>query len=218
MIARFFSNQGYDVISFDLRGHGKSEGIKGFLENQDVIMEDIKKFISLTENDYLSQTCFNKFVIGYSLGGLLANLICLEKRNYFNGMILIAPAFHAEIENKYSFWVKIARILNKVAPSLSLLKIKGNSIFIKEQPTDKAIIEYINKDPLIYKGKMKVGTGLTIVDSINYSNCNLDNVSTPVYILQGEQDNICKPIGATNFFDKIPIKDKAIVLSDGNIY
>jgi acylglycerol lipase len=125
IIARFFSNHGYDVLSFDLRGHGKSEGIKGFLENQKVILEDINNFISITENEYNNETSINKFIIGYSLGGLMANLICLEKTNYFNGMILIAPAFHGEAEKKYSFWVKFARVLNKVAPSLSLLKIKG---------------------------------------------------------------------------------------------
>jgi alpha-beta hydrolase superfamily lysophospholipase len=122
-------------------------------------------------------------------------------------MVLLAPAFY--IDNKYSFWIKIGRILNKIYPSLPLLKIKAE--------IDAETMNYMKNDPLIYKGKMSVGTGLTIVDSINYSNNNLNKVTTPCYLLQGKHDTICKYEGASNFFEKILIKDKTYVLRDGKI-
>ncbi len=122
-IAKFLANQGYDVLSFDLRGHGKSEGVKGFFENQNIILQDLNKFIDLTEKDYIDKTS-NKFVLGYSFGGLFANLLCLQRKDYFNGMILLAPSFNGD-NKKYSFWIKLARVLNTIAPSLSLVKIKG---------------------------------------------------------------------------------------------
>jgi acylglycerol lipase len=85
-----------------------------------------------------------------------------------------------------------------------------------EKPEDIAILEYIANDPLIYKGKLRVATGLTIIDSIQYSNDNINRVKTPVYLLQGRQDNICKPEGASKYFDNLTIQDKTLIMLDGN--
>ena len=61
---------------------------KGFLENKDTLLSDYLKFIELTEKEYYDLTP-NRFILGYSLGGLFANLVCLEKKDYFSGMVLL---------------------------------------------------------------------------------------------------------------------------------
>ena len=159
IIARILSEHGFEVLSIDLRGHGKSEGIPGYLESGKVVLQDINNFIKITEKEYEGKTP-NKFILGYSFGGLLANLIALEKKDYFSGLILLAPAFHSD-EGKYSFWIKIGRILNFIAPSLPLTHIK-------EKIEEDSVRSYIKNDPLMYKGKLRVATGLTIIDSINF--------------------------------------------------
>lgn len=204
-VARILSEQGFEVLSFDLRGHGKSEGIRGFLENRQIITEDINNFIKLTETEYADKTP-NKYALGYSFGGLFANLIAMERKDYFSGLVLLAPAFHTD-DNKYSFSIKIAKILNSIYPTLPLVDIKAKI-------DDQAIVKYINSDPFIYKGKLRVGTGMTIMDSVKYSNENYQKVSTPVYLLHGRNDTIVNYSGASNYFEKIPVKDKTFLLLD----
>ena len=111
------------MLSFDLRGHGKSEGIKGYFENKDIIQNDIDNFINMTESEYSSKN-ISKFIIGYSFGGLFANLTALARPNFFNGAILLAPALHND-SSKYTFWIKIARALNFIHPTFPLVNIKG---------------------------------------------------------------------------------------------
>jgi acylglycerol lipase len=122
-IAKFLAENGYEVLSFDQRGHGKSEGIRGYYENKEVMTDDINKFISLTESEYSNKTK-NKYILGYSLGGLLSNLVTLSRPDYFNGMILLAPAFYADT-TKHSNIIKIARMLNYVCPTLPLIELEG---------------------------------------------------------------------------------------------
>jgi alpha-beta hydrolase superfamily lysophospholipase len=80
-----------------------------------------------------------------------------------------------------------------------------------------ALTAYFKNDPLIYKGKLRVGTGLTVLDSINYTNNNIDKVSTPFYLIHGAQDKECDPKGATNFYEKAKLSDKTYILHDSII-
>jgi acylglycerol lipase len=112
----------------DIRGHGKSEGKRGYLENMNTMIEDFKNFINTSDALYTEKT-ENKFVLGFSLGGLYANLISLAMPNYFNGMIMISPPLSVDIK-KYDFLMKIANFLRNVFPSLPLIRIKCNEILL----------------------------------------------------------------------------------------
>jgi predicted alpha/beta superfamily hydrolase len=83
----------------------------------------------LTENEYNDKSP-NKYVVGYSFGGLFANLLTMYKPNYFNGQILLAPAFYYD-DTKYKTLIKFSRFMNKIFPTMELIKPKGiyNYIF-----------------------------------------------------------------------------------------
>jgi len=76
------------------------------------------------------------------------------------------------------------------------------------------LTDYFKRDTLNYKGKLRVGTGLTVLDSIEYSSSNIHNVSTPFYLIHGAQDRECDPKGATNFYEKAKLSDKTYILHD----
>lgn len=61
-----------DVHLVDLRGHGRSQGIRGHFESMDQIHQDIDTWIShLVDNKSLRQD-IPLFLLGHSLGGLIA--------------------------------------------------------------------------------------------------------------------------------------------------
>ena len=111
--AKILSNSGYDVLSMDLRGHGRSDGIRGLLETKDAIIKDYIDFIDNTIIDYNKNT--KKFLFGYSLGGLMCNIISnIHKKNIFNGNILIAPALDSKsIPSKYNYVLKFFNLFFK---------------------------------------------------------------------------------------------------------
>lgn len=207
--AKLLSEQGFEVLSFDMRGHGKSEGIKGFLENMDTVLNDMKNFIKVSEKEYAEKTP-NKYVMGYSFGGLFANLLALAKPNYFNGSVLIAPSFLDF--GKYDKYIKIAKLINKIYPTFGIVKFKA------DKPRNPDIINYLNSDPLIYKGKIRVGTGITILEAMDYARKNIGLVNTPFYLLQGKDDTVSNPKGADIFYENTKINDKIYILLDGKLF
>jgi alpha-beta hydrolase superfamily lysophospholipase len=62
-------------------------------------------------------------MLGYSFGATFATLISTGKENYFNGMILLAPAFKLNLD-KYKFWLKF-RVFAKLLPTLKVIPVKG---------------------------------------------------------------------------------------------
>src|SRR5690606_37192679 len=77
------------------------------------------------------------------------------------------------------------------------------------------IHNHLKNDPLVYKGKLPLGTILTVMDSMSYSNANIDKVTTTYYLLQGKSDSIVSYLGASNYHNYTPIKDKTYLLLDG---
>lgn len=220
-VAKVLSDRGYEVLGIDYRGHGKSEGKRGYFENMDIVLDDLKNFVKVTEDMYKDKTQ-NKFILGYSMGALYANLVSLKLPDHFNGLAMIAPPFVIDTK-KYEVWLKIGNFLRNIIPSLPLLRIKCIkyniyfTYYYLVNITNKAISDYLQNDPLIYKGRLRIGTGLTLLESIKYSNENLEKVSTPFYILHGALDKESDPKGSTIFYEKTKIMDKTIILHDSNI-
>lgn len=82
--AETLKNEGYHVITYDLRGHGKSKGERGTVDSYKILLEDL---------DYLVKKAYTKtkkvFLYGHSLGGVITNLY-ISKGNVVDGIIISA--------------------------------------------------------------------------------------------------------------------------------
>lgn len=78
-------------------------------------------------------------------------------------------------------------------------------------------MEKYKNDPLVYKGKMKVSTIFSILKLSKMTWEKAGQISkTPLLVIHGKEDNICKPENAVKFFDRVDSKNKEMILLDGN--
>ena len=68
-VALFFQNKGFHVITYDVRGHGKSEGKRGYVKSYMDFVNDLKEIVNLAYKETK-----NVFLAGHSMGGLITNL------------------------------------------------------------------------------------------------------------------------------------------------
>lgn len=128
----------YDIITMDMRGHGKSGGNFSFTTKEH---EDIKTVIN-----YINKSYKYIFLMGFSLGAA-SSIIEVSQNKNVNGLIEVSPpASFNKIEYRFLNKNSISSGFKKFGSHLFKLKI-GNIFRKKISPID--IIDKISPVPLL---------------------------------------------------------------------
>ena len=123
---------GVNTYCFDLRGHGASEGRRGHANRFDLLLQDLDRFRREVEG--ITHGQLPLFLLGHSMGGLIALRYLEEFDVAFRGAVLTSPWLATGVD--IPRWkVLAAGTLNKLLPSL---------------PIDAGIDpDYLSHDPLV---------------------------------------------------------------------
>merc|ERR1712183_141035 len=93
-----YAQKGYDVVAFDMQGHGSSEGQKGYLRNIKDLMSPHIEFEQLVINYYkqfkmldLGKNGIPIFLAGQGLGAGVCIKLALQFPNKYATIILFNP-------------------------------------------------------------------------------------------------------------------------------
>ena len=89
-LAGFLNRNDFSVLAPDLRGHGRSQGQRGYIRNFDTLMDDLDLALKKTSRLGNGEPVF---LYGQSLGGLLVVLYALKRKPNIAGLIASSPAF-----------------------------------------------------------------------------------------------------------------------------
>ncbi|MDQ0200277.1 alpha/beta fold hydrolase [Neobacillus ginsengisoli] len=161
----------FQVITFDIRGHGRSSFSKQHL-TYPLIAEDMKHLL-----DHLKIQ--KAFICGYSTGGTIALEFLLSNPDRASGGILISGM------SEVSDWV----LRNKIRVAITLTKLKGLSalaLFIAWTNSTKSSFWKMVKEE-------QKGNAQNIEEYYQYSlsyNCTnkLKNINKPILLIYGQKD------------------------------
>ncbi len=126
-LGKFLIENGFSLKSFDLRGHGKSEGQRGDTPSYETYLKDIDGFL-LSIPDLLSKP---HFLYGHSLGAILAISYVLSRNPPLNGVICTGVALHNALETQ-RIKLSLVKILGRVIPRLSIPSgLDPNALFAR---------------------------------------------------------------------------------------
>lgn len=182
--------ENYGLIIFDLPGHGESPGKRGHAS-----FNEIFDFL-----DRLVDSHPNSFLMGHSLGGLIATRYA-ELGKTLRGLIVTSPALKLSKDN---FLLRsTAAFFSFIMPKLSFDNgIDPNNL----SPNKEAVKKYV-EDPLVHKKiSAKLAHDMFVNSKITLKEAK--KISVPCFIAVGEKDKITLPDGAKQLFDSINSSDK----------
>lgn len=203
-VAESFNKIDCNVYTYDLRGHGRSEGDKAFISNFDEYRQDLEIVYNTIPKG------LPIFVLGHSMGGLISfNFLQFRERPDIKGVILSGAAL-AVGKNINPFTQKIISILAQFAPRLPTVKL--NAKILTNDPEE---IEKAENDPLIYHKGTKAGLGNVLLNAILAANTHFKGFKYPVLIMHGQADTLANPQGSEDLYKQCISSDKTLKLWKG---
>ncbi len=191
------------VVAHDHPGHGRSSGLHAYVDSLDY-MRDAAIDVAMSLPDSLASK--RRFLIGMSMGATTCILVSQMCPELFDGVCLISPAVRPP-DDMFGWYGSFLRSVNRplgwAFPKLPVLKLPGSS--------DPVIRDACKRDPLVYKGAIRVRLGQEFLRVYDKINAEADNISFGrVGIFVGRNDNIVSPAGIRQFFDRIRCEDKTL--------
>lgn len=206
-----FEGTGWNFIGWDLRGHGKSEGLRGYAKDFKEYVSDYAIFIDKCLN--LKEVNAKPVILlGHSMGGLIQTCGLIE--NKFSekypdivAQVLSSPLF--EVAIAVPAWKDNgATFINALIPKLTM----GNEIKNEQLTRDVDVMREYEADTYRH-GRISSGVYLGFKQAFPEVQARASEIKLPTFLSVSDKDPIISSDMALKVFDMIdsPIKGLKIV-------
>ena len=202
-----FAASGFATYALDLRGRGKSEGARFFVNHINEYVSDVANTIKLAK---ARDPGLPVFLLGHSAGGVVSCSYALDYQSEIAGLICESFAFKVPAPD---FALAIIKGLSRIAPNLPVLTLKN-----KDFTRDPEALKALNSDPLIAKEVQPALTVAALVRADERLKKEFPRITLPVFIMHGTADKATVPAGSQFFYDTVGSKDKKLTLYEGHFH
>ena len=193
-ITNKLNEYGHNVYRIDIRGHGQSEGKKGFLDRFEYIVDDLDLIVDKAKKETID---IKTYILGHSFGGLIAMIYGIKNKEKIDGVIISS-----------------ATTFDKAGALKIFQKDLGADDFIQNNLgdllcSDKYVNENYKNDILVLK-KITVGFVQQMIEGIEWMKKHINDFKYPVLIMHGTSDQIVSYLDSVSLFNMLPKIDKEI--------
>ncbi|HEX7022709.1 MAG TPA: alpha/beta hydrolase [Trueperaceae bacterium] len=205
-VAESLMERGYAVCAFDQRGHGRSEGERANLRVFRELVTDLTRFVERMRETYPG---IPRFVLGHSVGALVALQFALEQPDKLDGLVVSASYIENAVEVP-RLLAKLARPIGRMLPSLPVQTFDPKGL-----SRDPAVVRAYQNDPLVYHGKVKARMGAELLGAGPYVMTHASDITLPVLVLHGSADRVAAAQGSRDLAEMLASDDKTLIVYDG---
>jgi alpha-beta hydrolase superfamily lysophospholipase len=203
-VADQFVARGLAVYALDLRGRGKSDGERFYVEQFADYVNDAAGCVVLAKS---REPGLPVFLFGHSAGGVVACTYALEHQAELAGLICESFAFQVPAPD---FAIAALKGLSHLAPHAHVLRLKNEDF-----SRDQAVVDRMNNDPLIAHETQPTKTVAELARADERLKASFPEFSLPLLILHGTLDKATRPGGSQLFYDTAGSADKTLKFYEG---
>jgi alpha-beta hydrolase superfamily lysophospholipase len=180
---------GIAVHAPDLRGNGRSPGQRAYIARWEEFREDLQRFLEVVQEEEPGRPLF---LLGNSLGGLIALEFALHHPEGLRGVIAASPPLgRLGVPPPLLF---LGRILSRVWPTFSL----RTGMDLSGLARDPVVAQTVLADPLFHRyGTARLST--EVVAAIARVQAGAARFPLPLLVLHGGADRMVPPEGSRRF-------------------
>lgn len=200
-------DSGLAVYAVDLRGRGRSDGERFYVESFDDYVSDVDEVVKAAR---AREPGLPVFLLGHSAGGVVACIYTLEHQAALAGLICESFAFQVPAPD---FALAALKGLSHVFPHAHVLRLKNEDF-----SRDPEVVAAMNADPLIAHETQPTKTVAEMVRADARLKQEFPKFTLPLLILHGTADKATKPSGSQFFHDVANSRDKTLKLYEGHFH
>ena len=193
--------KGHAVFALDLRGRGKSDGERFYVDDIADYVADVAGVVKIAKARHPGLPVF---LLGHSAGGVVSATYTLDNQAELAGFICESFAFQVPAPG---FALAAIKGLSHFAPRLPVLKLK-NEDFTR----DPVALAALNADPLIAHEIQPAATVAALVRADERLREEFPKITLPVLIMHGTADKATVCEGSQFFHDTVGSADKTLKL------
>jgi alpha-beta hydrolase superfamily lysophospholipase len=195
------------LIAPDLRGFGKSDGARGHVNRFQEYLDDLETLVRRLQKQYPNAPLF---LLGHSLGGLIAIRYVQEYTHPVKGAILSSPVLGIRIRLPYPLKT-VTQWISWLAPNLPVDPFKWNWLkpILLDDPSDTSF------DPL-FTTQYTPRWFSELLQNGEHALSQAVKCNVPLLCLCGQHDPLIDLGAVQRFFQSISSEDKVhVVFSEG---
>lgn len=199
--AKRFVDKGYAVFAIDYRGHGKSEGKRGYIKNFSDLFNDVDVLLENSKNEYSD---IPHLLYGHSLGGNIVTNYYLERKPTIKKLIATSPWYSLAFKPS-ALLMFFARIMYKISPGI----ISKSNLDINALSHNKEVVRLYKEDPLVHN---KISLEL-LFSTMKYGSKPLEEINKlniPMLLMHGSGDKITSFKASKKLYEKDTKTNKLI--------
>ncbi len=179
--SRRFSESGVSVLSFDLRGHGKTPGKVASETNYNRLLRDIDVFVRKGKELYKDKPVF---IYGHSFGGNLVSNFAITRVPNVSGLILTSPWFKVVSPPPRLKFIA-AKILSRIAPGIRA----KTGLRAEDMSKELRDVHLYRKDPLVHN-RISARLFIDAYEKGLLARKSIYKINVPLLVLHGSADKI----------------------------
>jgi len=205
-LVNYFVPRDYAVCGLDTQGHGRSEGLRCYIDRFSDYIDDIKIFFDIVHQRYADRKIF---LVGHSMGATIAVAYTVQHQRDLAGLIISGVVL--------KLGSSISPVLKAVGPLISFLfpKMGVTVLDATAISQDKAVVDAYVNDPLVHRGKITARLGVEMVKTMDKLPSLIPQINLPILIMHGTEDRLSNPEGSPMLYGLVGSHDKTLKLYEG---
>lgn len=208
-LASRLADDGWKVFAWDMRGHGRSEGKRGFVRHISNYVDDLDCFYKLIAKE---RDGLNLVMFGHSMGGLVTMRYMETMRIEATALALSSPALGLTIQVP-KLKEQLARIAIKWMPSLTL----HNEIKYEDLSRPEEMQKFYRTDTLRHD-KVSPGLFLSMLESFPLARAEASTLQLPVLMQLAGDDRLVSSQASREVFEFLPNKKNQLIVYSESLH